>query len=328
MKKKGYLIILFTLLYLVIAGGVMADDDAIMDVDDSRATFSGSWYRSGLIPCAIGGSYTYIVGSAGGASATFTTEQTADISGYYMVYARWSSYSNRNDHARYRIYDENTYRTTVYRDQRYDGCNWRYLATVYLTSGHHGKVIIDGYGASSGEVTIADAVRFVRVTKDGGDIQDGSITGADILNGSIYDYDIADEPGIEYSSGISRDVSDYITTNCNALSNLASVTVNMPTSGYVWVHADGIYNPTYDDKWVRIGIDDASGGSSFDSLAPYLESPVDTAFERERRFAVSNVYYYSSSGTRTFYLKACRESGADGIIIWDDFVAMFFPTRY
>lgn len=318
MKISPLLSVLIIVCVLVsISTPLRADDDAVMDVDDSKAATVGTWHNSTFLPCAVGGAYKYTWGSSGGQRVTFETERTADITGQYAVYARWSSHSNRNNQARYKIYDGTTLRATRFVDQRSDGCNWRYLATVKLTSGHKGKVVLDPYNASSNEATIADAVRFVRITKDGYDIADNS----------IYDWDIADEPGIDYASKSSKSVST-ISTNCNSLTNLATTAITIPTPGYVWVYADGIYVPSQSNKWLRIGIDNASGGNSFDSLAPFLESPNNSVYARERRFAVNKVYYFGSSGKKYFYLKACRENGADGTIMWDDFVTMFFPTRY
>jgi hypothetical protein len=181
MNGKVLLAVLFALMLSLSLqpAQVWADDDAIMDQDNPYyISQGGNWSVSSWAPCATGGGYYFAWGSDD--SITYETYETADITGEYAVYARWTSHANRNDNARYRIYDgASTLRSTVYVDQREDGCNWQWLDTITLTNGNKGRVILDNPGATGSEATIADGVRFVRITKDGADILNGSISPVD-----------------------------------------------------------------------------------------------------------------------------------------------------
>lgn len=326
--KRIIFVLLLALGIISQGASLWADDDAIMDVDNHDAAFTGAWGTSTAMILYYGDNYRYAWGSGSSTTtreAVFTTNQYADVSGYYAVYTRWTAHPNREESVFYRIYNgvsDTSYGSDYcYLNQTVNGGEWRYCDTVWLTAGQKGVVKVGNENANTDEVIVADAVRFVRVTKDS----------ADIADNSLRDYDILDEPGIDCSWGSSRNIATQVTTNCSALTNLAYVTITAPSSGYVFVHANGIAKLTTTDRWIRVGIDDASGGSTFDSLAPYLENcsaEVNAGnFENERRFTVSN-FYTVSSGSRTYYLKACKESGATGTIMWDDLVAMFFPTLY
>ena len=286
-----------------------ADDDAMMDVDNpDYVSAVGTWNQSSYLPCAVGGEYYYAWG--GTATITLDTLQYADITGSFAVYARWSAHSNRNNNVRYQIYDGTTLRSTRYQDQRTRGCVWVYLSTVTLTTGKKGRVVISCNGGSAGEVTVADGIRFVRVSKDR--------------------YDLVDEAGLEYAASGYRNITN-ITTNTSALTNLTSRSINCPASGYVFVTVAGIAELTATDRWVRVGIDDTSGGSVFEGLAPVLENIAEErlagSYEDERRWSLTKVFSVSA-GTRTFYLKAVKEAGATGALHWDQMVLIYFPTRY
>jgi len=305
---------------------VWADDDAIMDVDNHSAAFTGTWPTSTTKILYYGDDYRFAWGSGSSTmtrEAVFTTAQTADISGYYAVYARWTTHPNREESVYYRIYDgvaDTSPNGTCYVNQTQNGGEWRYLSTVYLTAGHRGVVKVGNENANTNEAIIADAVRFVRTTWDTNDI----------ANNSIYSWDIVDEPGLDWSGATERNISTQVTTSSAAPTILASVTLTAPYSGYVYVHADGIAELTTTDKWIRVGIDDATG-SAYDSYAPFLENcsaernPGD--YEDERRYSLSEVYSVSA-GSKTYYLKAYKETGATGRIMWNDFVAIYFPHRY
>jgi hypothetical protein len=315
LMKRIFFVLLLALGIILQGASLWADDDAIMDVDNHDAAFTGTWGTSTTKILYYGDNYRYAWGSGSSTTtreAVFTTNQYADVSGYYAMYVRWTTATNREESVLYRIYDgvaDTSYGSDYcYVNQTQNGGEWRYCDTVYLTAGHRGVVKVG-------------KVRFVRVTKDGGDI----------ANNSLRDYHIGDEPGLDWSGATERNIATQVTSNCSYLTNLATVTITAPTSGYVFVHANGIAELSTTDRWVRVGIDDVSGGGSFDSYAPFLENcsaEVNAgSYEDERRYTVSNVYYVSS-GSNTFYLKACKESGATGRIMWDDFVAIFFPTRY
>ena len=287
-----------------------------METDNHDATFSGAWGTSTARILYYGDDYRWALcsGSTGtvSATATFIARTSVDVSGNYSVFARWVVDPNRSTGARYDIYKDNgdvtPIATNVVKNQEVNGGEWRLLGTYAFTSGNQPKVILKNNCVSEadGANVIADAVRWVKE--------------------SVNQYTIVDEPGIEYVSGSSKDVST-ISSNCASLTNLASISVTAPASGFVHVQASGSYNSGTAYRWVRVGIDNASGGSTFDGMAPYIEGWTSASFEGELRFSLNKAYSVSA-GANTFYLKACIEAGATGALIWDDFTATFYSTHY
>ncbi len=355
---------------LVLSGtAVWADNDADQEVDNRAPTVSyvGGWGTSSTQP-SYGVDYrvTQTNGTATpDREVTFRSRWTLDVTGEYEVHVRYSSHpTNRTTNAQYRVYNGTGAATPMGScsvNQTNLGNTWVYCGTYNFTGGQYGVVRLGNNGFPAGRLVIADAVRFVRVTKDGADIADNTITSADIANGTVTGADIANstitgsdiasstitgsdiasnsipsgdlsnEAGIDFSGATESNLTS-ISANCSATTNVSIISMTIPSSGYVWVHANGIAELTTADRWVRVGIDDASSGSTFDSYAPFLENIAAEVtamnYEDERRYTVSNVYYFISGGTKTFYLKACKETGATGRLMWDDFVAMYFPTRY
>ncbi len=389
LKQKMWAVAVATS-FLLAVPAAWADDDAMMDVDNHSASFVGYWGYSTAKILYYGDNYRYAWGCGDTCTtptrtATFTTKQTADISGYYNVYVRHTTASNREETARFNIYSvvsgTPTYRGACYINQTQDGGEWLFCANVYLPNGSYGQVVLGNENTNENEVVIADGVRFVRTGVDGGDILDSSITGNDIATGSIYGvdiadgsitgadiatgavsstdildnsitgadiatgtitssdianngiyyYDIADTPGIEFGS-IGNMGLTSISTNCTAQTNLRSIAVTIPTAGYVWVHASGRAYLSTADRWIRVTIDNASGGGGYE-MYRYIENTADEAtagaYEAYRDYSMSYVYYESTAGTKYYYLKGCREAtDATGTVYWDNLVGTFYPQRY
>lgn len=309
------------------------DDDAIMDVDDNAAAFTGTWPQSQSKILYYGDDYQYAWGSGSStttAEAVWTTERTADVTGEYQIFVRWTTHPNREESAIYRVYDgvaDNSVNCSCSKNQTLNGGAWQYCCSTTLHAGNKGVVKLGNENTNTDEVVIADGVRFVRAAVDGGDIVNSSVTSSDILNSTIRDYDIGDEPGLDWTGRNVRNLA--VSSNCAATTNLASFTLTAPTSGYVHVNTSGIYVSSTSDRWVRVCISDVSGGNinTCDSLAPFMETQITSAYERELRFAVHETFSVAA-GSKTYYLKACQESGATGNIQWDDFTGIFVPTRY
>lgn len=315
MSKKLILVIFLALSIVFLRTHLWANDDSIMDVDNHSATWTGSWGISATKILYYGDNYRWATGagtnvSSPTAEATFTTAETAGVTGTYHVYVRWTTHPNREESARFRIYDGTTYRGNCDVNQTLNGGEWRFCDDVTLTIGNRGVVKLGNENCPTNKVVIADAVRFVRVSKDKDDI--------------------IDEPGSDYSYSGSK-LNTSISSNCSSQTNLTYFTLNAPADGYVVVTASGIVENTTTDRWVRVCIDNTSGGGNCDSLETYLENIGDEVsaadYEDERRYVLQEVYTVSK-GSNTFYLKACRQSGATGTTRWNDFVGMFFPTRY
>ena len=259
-----------------------------------------------------------------------------------------------------------TYRGTCYINQTQDGGEWLYCNNVYLPNGSYGRVTLGNEYTDTNEVVIADAVRFVRTGVDGTDILDDSITGADIATGAvasvdildnsvsstdilnntvssadildgtitdadiagntILDWSIADEPGIDYTSLGSH---SYVgISQCNTYTNLTSVTVSAPTSGYIVVQASGTAKNSIANNIWRVCLADASGGTTCDGWSWILEPANTNTYENEKSYSLQYVYYVSSAGSKTVYLKACRSEFANGEVLWNPVLATFYPTRY
>ncbi|MCP8323165.1 MAG: hypothetical protein L6N96_03180 [Candidatus Methylarchaceae archaeon HK02M2] len=327
-RAIGILILVLGICLMNDSALAVDDDDAMIDMDNHTATFTGTWTKSTNRILYYGDNYRYAVcngndSDAGAvtANASFNSNSIGilpDITGRYAVYVRWVTHPNRTNSARYRIYRGNTSTLvgscTLNQEQR--GGEWVFCDNVQLSSSVPAIVEV-GNNCELNQIVVADAVRFVRITKDGDDIYGNTLTALHIL----------DEPGIEYVALGSKIVST-ISSVCSSLTDLASISLTAPTSGYIHVQASGIYNPGTASKWVRVGIDDASGGSTFDNLAPYLESDVIGVYYDEKSFSL-NIVYNVSAGTKTYYLKACREdTSTTGTLWWDYFTATFYPTRY
>jgi hypothetical protein len=293
---------------------VWADDDAIWDKDDSEYWLrTGTWNPSTFLPCAHGGAYQFAWGS--GNTMTLDSDiggpgghTLPDIVGEYAVYAMWSSHPNRNNAATFRIQQNQNTIATVVRDQRFEGCKWNHLATVTLSNLGHVQVVIDSTGALNSEATIADGVRWVRVTKDS----------ADILNDSLLDIDMADEPGMDWASGEQSVALTSTDTTVRA------ITVTAPTSGYVVVNASGYFDFTN-----MAGLDGArcsiTTGTTIDFSHLIIAQDNSTAiqwlpFGATRGFSVS-------SGS-TVYRLVCDEFAGNVNVEDTSMTGIFVPTRY
>ncbi len=257
MLKKNLWAVLATAGILLSALVAWGDDDAIMDVDNHSAAFVGNWGTSTAKILYYGDNYRYAWGCGDTCTtptrtATFTTKQTADISGYYNVYVRHTTATNREETAQFKIYSvvsgTPTYRGTCYINQTQDGGEWLFCANVYLPNGSYGRVVLGNENTNPSEVVIADGVRFVRTGVDGGDILDGSVTGADISDSSITSTDIAtggvasvdildnsvSSTDILNNSITSADIASYTITDDDIASNtiLAWTVVDEPGIDY------------------------------------------------------------------------------------------------
>jgi len=83
---------------------IFADDDAMMDVDDNAASFSGPWPTSTNRILYYGDDYQFANGtnsSAITAETVYTTAATLDVTGRYQVFVRWTTHPNRASNAQY-----------------------------------------------------------------------------------------------------------------------------------------------------------------------------------------------------------------------------------
>jgi hypothetical protein len=324
MTKKILFISLLALGFLLQGVTLWADDDAIMDVDNNAAAFFGFWGTSTNKILFYGDNYRWALGAGRNVStptrtATFTTARVADITGLYEVYVRWTRGNDREESAVYRIYDGSTatFRGSCSHNQTLNGGAWNYCATVTLTAGNRGIVVLGNEFTDTNEVVIADGVRFVRTSFDS-----DNLVGVDLR-----------QAGLDWVTKNSRGIAD-ISTSTASRTNLTFDSITAPSggTGYVIVKASGWAQLTSADRQVSLCIDNASGGSGCDSHVHYLENNTDEVnsanFENRKEFSIQEVYSIAGGTTATYYLKAARESGATGTIVWDDFVLLYVPRFY
>jgi hypothetical protein len=120
----------------------------------------GNWTRSTSNTGYYGDNYQTQAGTTATAWARWTARFPA--SGYYNVYLRWTSGSNRATNARVHV-NTGTGQTIRTVNQRNNGGTWNLLGRYYFKAGYAtgaGSVSIFATGANG--FVVADAVRFVR----------------------------------------------------------------------------------------------------------------------------------------------------------------------
>lgn len=317
----------------LLLGARAAHADAVMDTDDNAAAFTGTWTTSTATILFYGDNYQVAQGGGMSDTATFRAPTMIDVTGQWCIYARWTAFPNRFSNVRFEVYDGiigamgTTLGGTFFVNQQQNGGAWRRLGCVPLTSGRFSEVQLSDFGAVAGQFVIADGVRWVRE--------------------QVGAANIVDEPGQDFADQSSREIGGATPIDaCNPstfpglpiFTTLTTVTLTVPANGRVVVRASGQVALTVASKYVRLGIDDVSGGFMLDTNTWTAAVPVGSTDspENRRSFAVQQVYVVTP-GTRTFFLKACREVGtlfppdlpsADGTIFWDDFIAEYVPTMY
>lgn len=119
----------------------------------------GNWVRSTGASGFYGSDFQLAPGTATAAYARWTPRFTT--SGYYNVYIRWTSASNRTNSARVTVCTPSGTMSRSF-DQRTAGGTWNLVGRYYFSAGYspgRGCVIIQPTGA--GGYVVADAVRFV-----------------------------------------------------------------------------------------------------------------------------------------------------------------------
>ena len=304
---RKMMILLLSLVFGLGGFSAWADDDAIIDIDNHVASFTGFWgtenspilfYGDNFRWAACSGS-TSITREATFSSINVRSNGTAiypDISGDYAVYVRWVAHSNRTTDAKYRIYDGGTLRGTCVTpmNQQQRGGEWIYCNTVHLTAGNAAVVKL-GNDCEAGMYVVADAVRFVRVSKDKDDI--------------------IDEAGMEYAYG---DQSLSLSTTPVIV---RSFTITAPASGYVMLNASGYMyvNNAIARCWFTTG---TSTTIDFGTLIYFnFASSIYWPFAATKEFSVS-------SGSTQFNLVCDKYSGTSAYVYDTSLTGAFFPTRY
>jgi hypothetical protein len=122
-------------------------------VDDTDATFVGTWPTSTYIPGYYGDGYRYhFIGSG---SNTATWEFIIPQAGFWEAFAMWSSYPNRATNAPYTINHADG-PTTVRVNQETQGSQWVSLGIFNFNTGSASIILSD----DANEFVIADAIKL------------------------------------------------------------------------------------------------------------------------------------------------------------------------
>ncbi len=141
----------------------VANTDIIMD--NTSATYAGSWFTGTAATNKYGADYRYITTQAT-ETGTATWTPTIDVAGYYNVYCWYPHGGNRSAIAPYTIQWDGSSQTVAV-NQQINGGVW-----VALVSAKRFQAGTAGYarvGNGTGEVALsvmADAVRFLLVSDD------------------------------------------------------------------------------------------------------------------------------------------------------------------
>jgi len=320
MLKKVMLVILVALPLLLPGPNLWADDDAIRDVDDNAAVFTGTWPTSTFRILYYGDDYQYAAGSGSSTwthKAVWATKETADITGTYHVYVRWTAGTARATNARYEIFDDVTYVGDCTVDQRYNGGAWQFCREVELTRGRLQYVRLTNANVPTNRYVCADAVRFVRVSKN--------------------KTDIVDEPGIDYDTDTGFvNISSTSSTSPTLLQG--PITITCPASGYIEARGSGGYSvlrangpSTTAVSWVRYSV----------SLSTAVDFNAETIHGQKNGVAstlnqiigyspiyVNRVDTCSAGQSRTYRFVAYRGTAGSSAIEDPKLVVNYYTTRY
>ena len=130
-------------------------------IDNTNATFNGSWSSGGTSVDKFGPDYAYATATSGSANRWAYFIPNIVTPGRYDVYVWYPEGSNRSTNAPHTVVHQNG-QVVVWINQTSDGGAWRLLATnLNFQTGTNGLVRITNNTGESNKVVLADAVRFV-----------------------------------------------------------------------------------------------------------------------------------------------------------------------
>jgi len=258
----------------------MSVNGTVVIVDNGDAGYSESdgWTNSSS-------SYPY----DGSARYATTTDASAtwnlDVpsTGEYNVYAWWNCYSNRDQHAKYTIEHAGA-TTSVEVNQREEAGNvcgeWVLLGGPYsFNEGTGDSVTITRHSGSSGDSTLADAVKIEDIT-----VSYANVDETDTLLDQIYS--IASSGGTPLRQGL-QDIGQYYDTDDGNTGNIGNSPFSTEANGgacqksYAIAMTDGFWNGG--SPGVGNTDDDAT---TYSGVAPYTDGYENTLAD------VAMKYYY------------------------------------
>lgn len=155
------------------------------------------------------------------------------------------------------------------------------------------------------------------------DLATNSISSDEVMDGSLSHLDLSDAAGVEY-------IQMYGDVIPNTASELLSITVDAPASGYVVVLVTGwvnwLINTTSTFGWCDFGISTTSGDvptpvelalTATETVSDYYKLPI----------TVSKVFEVSA-GANTFYFNGYQRVDIGTPWLAANMIGLFVPTRY
>ena len=170
-------------------------------------------------------------------------------------------------------------------------------------------------GGTSGAVTLS--------------VPTGGITSTHILNGSIDDQDLSNEPGIAANN---NDIN--VTLNNENMVDIGTVTITIPTSGYIVVEGKCFVNFEDDvsNNSAAFQIDEISGGSWTPPYFSYAgwENGSNPSGGRNLYTIYAQRVYFKTAGTYVFRLEGQKVGPATGTTRASDpmLTAIYYSTSY
>ncbi len=135
----------------------------VLDNPTAKSTggtdLGGNWTRSASTAGFYGDNYQTCAATTATAWSRWTPRFAS--SGYYNVYLRWTSGTNRASAAKVNVNTANGVKTS-YVNQRTNGGSWYLLGKYYFTAGYKtGAGSVTLYATGANGYVVADAVRFV-----------------------------------------------------------------------------------------------------------------------------------------------------------------------
>ncbi|RME19312.1 MAG: hypothetical protein D6800_14435, partial [Candidatus Zixiibacteriota bacterium] len=195
---------------------------------------------------------------------------------------------------------------------------------LYNQSGAQ-TLTLDATKSSGGKVAINDASGVPRIFLDGSVSGDASVQ---FPNDAISNSEILDEPGV-------AEVYNHVTeiTSIASDSVIDSITITVPTSGYVVIQATGIFDihfsGTTSNPWTRASLGRFPNSIDYDNIAAW-QIPTSTPGQYFENFAIT-LTDTVSAGSQTYYLNGTKGVGSTILtvdLLHTHLTAMFFPTAY
>ena len=153
-----------------------------------------------------------------------------------------------------------------------------------------------------------------------------AINSASIANDTVRDVDIGDEPGV------GMDTESAVLSLTTSLAPVVSVTLAVPTSGFVVVTGEAFAQPDFFiDGWVRMSYNLSSSESQV-SNTTYMTIDHDTGPWNYIPSTITTTHVFAATaGSRTYTFNA-QASNSDASMVSNvaarKIIAVFYPTAY